>query len=151
MGIEIERKFLVDTDAWKSVEKGEGTPIKQGYLFKSVDKTIRIRQKGEKGFITVKGKSVNHISRAEFEYQIPLKDAQQMLMQLCPAYIEKIRYQIDVDGFTWEVDEFIQPRQGLILAEIELPSEDTVFKVPSWIKEEVSHDPQYYNANMLND
>lgn len=148
MGVEIERKFLVDADQWAIVRPNEGTSIIQGYLSKSVGLTARVRINGNQGFLTIKGATEN-ISRLEFEYEIPLYEAKEMLDKLCLKKIEKIRYKIDFKGFTWEVDEFHTPNKGLILAEIELSSEDEVFSRPNWVLEEVSGLPQYYNSNMI--
>lgn len=148
MGVEIERKFLVDSKKWSLVKKGKGSLIKQGYLFKSEEKTIRVRVKENKGFITIKGKTTN-ISRSEYEYEIPVSEASELLNQFCENFIEKHRFEITVGTFKWEVDEFIQPRKGLLLAEIELTNEKETPQLPDWVLEEVSHDPQYYNANMI--
>lgn len=148
MGVEIERKFLVDSDQWSLVKPNEGTKIVQGYLSKSVDSTVRIRIYGNHGFITIKGATENN-SRLEYEYEIPISEAEEILHKLCLKKIEKIRYKIDFQGYTWEVDEFSIPKGGLILAEIELSSEDEVFPRPNWLLEEVSDQPQYYNSNMI--
>lgn len=149
MAVEIERKFLVNKELWEQVKPNEGQRILQGYLLKSVEKTVRLRTKGGKGYITVKGASVNHISRAEFEYEIPLEEAQAMLDEFCPKKIDKVRYTLKVAGKIWEVDEFSSPNPGLILAEIELTAEDESFEMPEWAGKEVSDDERYYNANML--
>lgn len=148
MGIEIERKFLVDADQWSLVKPNKGTLIIQGYLSKSVDLTTRVRIKGSQGYITIKGATEN-ISRLEFEYEIPVNEAKEMLDKLCLKKIEKTRYEIEVKGFIWEVDEFHTPKEGLILAEIELSNEDEIFFRPKWVLKEVSGQPQYYNSNML--
>lgn len=149
MAVEIERKFLVNKELWENVKPDEGQRISQGYLLKSLEKTIRVRTKGEKGYLTIKGASVNHISRAEYEYEIPLEEAQAMLDKFCPKKIDKVRYTIEVTGKVWEVDEFSDPNPGLILAEIELTAEDEVFEKPNWAGKEVSDDERYYNSNML--
>ncbi|MDX1652633.1 MAG: CYTH domain-containing protein [Brumimicrobium sp.] len=148
MGKEIERKFLVKKDAWEKIKPAEGKAIIQGYLVKSVDKTIRIRITDSKAFLTIKGRTTG-ISRPEFEYEIPLVDGQDMLDLFCEKVIDKTRYIINEKGLSWEVDEFRQPRKGLILAEIELNSEEQEISVPNWIDKEVSDDPSFYNANML--
>ncbi len=148
MGIEIERKFLVDREKWSKVQSDKGTTITQGYLSKSPDLTVRIRIKGDVAFITVKGATKN-ISRAEFEYEIPVNEAQEMLNVFCPQKIKKTRYTINHYGFTWEVDEFDSPQKGLILAEIELPNENTTFPFPDWLLDEVSGQSEYYNSNMI--
>lgn len=149
MGIEIERKFLVDQEKWKAAKPAEGEHIRQGYLLKSTGTTVRIRIRKEKGFITVKGKTTGEMSRLEFEYEIPKEEAVEMLHELCPKWIDKTRYLFKHKGFVWEVDEFESPKKGLILAEIELSSELEEFSLPDWVKEEVTGQPEYYNANML--
>ncbi|MEX2483705.1 MAG: CYTH domain-containing protein [Brumimicrobium sp.] len=148
MGVEIERKFLVDKTEWEKLKPETGEHIIQGYLQKSPEKTVRIRVKENQGFITVKGKTTG-ISRKEFEYKIPAEEAREMIESFCTTYIDKVRYKIVLDDFTWEVDEFKSPNSGLILAEVELPHEDTQVILPSWVTKEVSHDPQYFNANMI--
>lgn len=149
MGVEIERKFLVDHDKWKAVKPTKGEYILQGYLLKSPETSVRIRVRDKTGFITVKGKTTGQMSRLEFEYEIPKEEAVEMLQKLCPKWIEKTRYLFSYKGFTWEVDEFESPKKGLVLAEIELPSESTVFSRPDWIGEEVTGLPEYYNVNMI--
>ena len=148
MGFEIERKFLVNKERWNFHTKDKGEEIIQGYLCKNPEQTIRIRVKGESGFITVKGKTEG-ISRLEFEYLIPKLDAEEMIKHFCDRYIHKIRYTLTVGTHIWEVDEFIAPNKGLILAEIELKDQDEAFILPEWIEKEVSNDPAYFNANML--
>ncbi|HLV40905.1 MAG TPA: CYTH domain-containing protein [Brumimicrobium sp.] len=148
MAIEIERKFLVLKEKWLAVKPSEGMHIVQGYLYKSPEKTIRVRTKGNQGFITIKGKTEN-ISRAEYEYEIPKVEADELLSLFCPKKIDKVRYELSFDGFVWEVDEFVTPNPGLILAEIELSDENEVFNLPDWIGKEVSNQTKYYNANML--
>jgi adenylate cyclase len=146
MGIEIERKFLVRGDAWRA----EGTPsrIVQGYLTRDPGRSVRIRTRGDRGYITVKG-STQGAGRAEFEYEIPLADARQMLDELClKPLIDKTRYRIRRGELTWEVDEFHAPRSGLVLAEVEIPSEDHAVELPPWIEREVTGDTRYYNQNM---
>lgn len=148
MGLEIERKFLVDPVLWKQETKSNSTYIKQGYLVKSKEKTVRVRVTDKTGFITIKGATKN-ISRVEYEYEIPKQEATSLIATFCDTYIEKRRFRIAFKGHIWEVDEFKQPRPNLILAEIELDDEKERFEKPKWILEEVSHDPQYFNANML--
>lgn len=144
MGKEIERKFLVHGTAWRQL--ATGVHYRQGYLNSQKDRTVRVRTVGEKSFLTVKGPT-HGITRLEFEYEIPLKDALTMLNSLVEQpIIEKIRYRIPAGDFVWEVDEFLGVNEGLIVAEIELPEEDTPFEKPSWIGEEVSGDPRYYNS-----
>jgi adenylate cyclase len=143
--LEIERKFLVDKEKWELVRKPKGQSVKQIYLLNDSDKTIRIRIKGEKGFLTLKGETKG-FSRSEFEYEIPLADAQSIFAQFAGSLVEKIRYEIVYQGKLWEVDEFVKENQGLLLAEIELTNEQESFEIPEWILEEVSSDPRYYNS-----
>ncbi len=147
MGREIERKFLVRKELWTAPDGG--TEIKQGYMyFKSG--TARIRTAGKKAYITVKG-PVKGISRDEFEYEIPYDDALVMLANFClpeGPLIEKIRYRLHFGGHLWEVDEFSGSNQGLLMAEIELKSENESFEKPVWIGEEVSADFRYFNSNL---
>ena len=147
--MEIERKFLVDKRLWEKVEKPEGKKIIQAYLTNEVEKSIRIRVKGEKAYVTIKGKQVG-ISRPEFEYEIPVSDAMEMIYLFADKVIEKTRYEILVGQFIWEIDVFHGKLEGLILAEIELSNENEVFENPEWITTEVSTDPFYLNANLIN-
>lgn len=148
MAIEIERKFLVDEEQWRAVQPAQGVRIMQGYLLNSIEKTIRVRTKGNQGFITIKGKT-EHISRVEYEYEIPVHEAEELLNTFCPKKIDKIRYELVFEGFLWEVDVFTRPNKGLILAEIELSDEHQLFKLPKWVGKEVSDQAKYFNANML--
>ncbi|MBW7868010.1 MAG: CYTH domain-containing protein [Brumimicrobium sp.] len=148
MGVEIERKFLVHKEKWEQIKPKVGKQISQGYLMNTPELVVRIRTKGDKGFVTIKG-HLNTISRTEYEYEIPYNEAMEMLQQYCPKRIEKTRFEIRMGNHLWEVDEFVQPLTGLILAEIELQDEMDQFEIPDWIKEEVTHLPEYYNANML--
>lgn len=140
--IEIERKFLVDKTQW--VKPNNGCYFQQGYLAEN-GCTLRVRVAQDKAYLTIKGKTQG-FSRAEFEYEIPMDDARQLLaMSLYPP-IEKIRYRVEVGGKIWEVDEFLGAHQGLLLAEIELNSEDEIFEMPPWAAQEVTGDVRYYNA-----
>jgi len=146
MGIEIERKFLVTGDDWRILARG--TAYRQGYLNHDKKRTVRIRTMDDRGFITVKGMS-NGLTRMEFEYEIPLEDANILLNTLCEKpLIEKNRFKIEFGGYTWEVDEFFDENKGLIIAEIELESEDQQFAKPPWVGEEVSSEPRYFNSNL---
>lgn len=147
MKAEIERKFLVN-EKWHAVaSKANGIYIAQGYLNSDISRTVRVRIKGEQGYLTIKGKN-NGISRQEFEYPIPLADAKELL-KLCPApIIEKTRYILPLDNLKWEIDVFHGANDGLIIAEIELPTEDYSFNKPNWIEKEVSDDPRYYNSSL---
>ena len=143
MNREIERKFLVDEN-WRPTRKGE--KISQGYLSDKKEAVVRVRIKGEKGFLTVKGENKG-ITRAEFEYEIPLEDACEML-KLCDRKLEKVRYNERVGNHTFEVDVFEGENLGLVVAEVELSSEAEEFAKPDWILQEVSGDPKYYNSNL---
>ncbi|HPI38246.1 MAG TPA: CYTH domain-containing protein [Ignavibacteriaceae bacterium] len=147
MGKEIERKFLVKSEEWKSLAKG--TYYRQGYLSTVKERVVRVRTIDDKGFLTIKGK-VEGISRSEFEYEIPVDDANLMLDSLCEKpIIEKYRAKIEYKGAIWEVDEFHGENEGLVVAEVELKDENQVVEIPSWIGEEVSGDPRYFNSNLI--
>ena len=146
MGKEIERKFLVKGNDWRKL--AHGTHYRQGYLSTVKERTVRVRIIDDKGFLTVKGITMG-ASRLEFEYDIPVKDACEMLEICEQPIIEKSRYKIKYGGFTWEVDEFYGVNKGLIVAEIELQSEDQKFDKPDWIGEEVTGDPKYFNSNLI--
>lgn len=148
MGVEIERKFLVNKEKWQKAKPMKGELIIQGYLQKDPNKTVRIRVKDISGYITIKGKTKG-VSRSEYEYEIPVEEAMTMIQEFCERYIEKTRFTIEHDGFTWEIDEFLFPKEGLILAEIELEHEKQQFSLPDWIEKEVSDDAQYFNSNMI--
>ncbi len=148
MPIEIERKFLVTNSDWKSITNKE-TLIKQGYITSNLKRTVRVRVKEEKGFLTIKGKTVN-TSRAEYEYEIPLSEALE-LMNLCEGpLIEKTRYEVIQNGDLWEVDVFEGANKGLIVAELELESEDQEVTLPDWVGKEVSHEEKYFNSKLIN-
>jgi adenylate cyclase len=147
MPVEIERKFLVSSDGWR--DGASGISIRQGYLLRDADRTVRIRIAGESGFITVKGRrGESGLARAEFEYAIPLEDAEEMLRLCLPPLIEKTRHVVLHAGSRWEVDEFYGDNAGLIVAELELPSEDAEFEKPPWLGMEVSDDPRYFNSRL---
>jgi len=144
---EIERKFLVKNDSWRNLAAGKH--YRQGYLSTVMERTVRIRTAGDKGFITVKGISAG-ASRSEYEYAIPLSDANEMLDQLCERpLIEKTRYRIPFAGLIWEVDEFEGDNRGLITAEVELKDEKQAVSIPGWAGEEVTGKPQYFNSNLV--
>jgi len=146
MAQEIERKFLVKGDAWQS---GHRTLIRQGYLHNEPDGTVRVRTKGERAFLTIKGGTTG-ITRLEFEYEIPLEAANQILDELCQKpLIEKIRLEVNFGGFIWEIDEFLGENAGLVVAEIELEDESQEFIKPGWVGNEVSDDLRYQNANLV--
>ncbi|GAB4267179.1 MAG: CYTH domain-containing protein [Candidatus Rifleibacteriota bacterium] len=146
MGKEIEKKYLVKGDDWKKSAKG--IRYRQGYLSTAKERTVRVRIIDDKGFLTIKGITEN-ASRVEYEYEIPANEADDMLLNLCEKpLIEKKRYQIEFSGLTWEVDEFFGDNEGLIVAEVELESEDHEVDLPDWIGEEVTSDPRYFNSNL---
>jgi CYTH domain-containing protein len=146
MGTEIERKFLVKEGPWR---EAAAETYRQGYLSTVKERTVRVRTINDKGYLTVKGVSVG-ASRLEFEYEIPVADAEQLLDNLCEKpLIEKQRYKLDHGGLTWEIDVFFGDNEGLIVAEVELQSEDQVFERPGWVVDEVTSDPRYYNANLI--
>ncbi len=148
MGIEIERKFLVIDNSWQTAGL-TGKQYKQGYLIGSKTASVRIRIEGDKAFINIKSATLG-IRRQEYEYPIPLEEANEILDTLCvPPLIEKTRYHITHEGFTWELDVFQGLNKGLVVAEIELTSEEQVFSKPAWVGEEVSDDPRYYNVNLV--
>lgn len=147
MPTEIERKFLVDHTKWEQVVKPKGNLYKQGYILSEETRTVRIRVTDTAAYITLKGASTG-ISRSEYEYTIPVAEGNEILQNFATSAIEKIRYNIDYAGHLWEVDVFSGVNNGLIVAEIELDSEDEVFKKPEWIGEEVSHDSRYTNASL---
>ncbi|MBO5829039.1 MAG: CYTH domain-containing protein [Paludibacteraceae bacterium] len=145
MNIEIERKFLLKNDNWR--EGAVGVHYKQAYLNEKGDNTVRVRIEGEKAKLTIKGKSSN-ISRLEFEYDIPMEDAEALFTLAKTPIVEKYRYKIMYAGNCWEVDEFLGLNRGLVVAEIELESETQSFEKPDWIGMEVSGDKRYTNANL---
>ncbi len=147
--MEIERKFLVKEQLWEAIEKPSPSRIVQAYIANSAEKTVRVRIKGTKGFLTIKGPTQG-ISRSEFEYEIPLKDAEELISTFAEKVIEKFRYEISFKNHLWEVDVFTGKLEGLYLAEIELSSEEEHFELPEWVGEEVSTDPNYYNSNLIN-
>jgi adenylate cyclase len=147
MGVEIERKFLVLGQDWRGMGKKE--LLRQGYLSSNPERTVRVRVEGETAQITIKGKSLG-ATRQEWEYPIPLADANIMLNTLCEQpMIEKFRYRIPFKGMIWEVDEFLGENSGLVVAEIELSDENQAFIKPSWIGKEVTSDPRYFNSSLL--
>ena len=141
--LEIERKFLIHKDLWQPRDAGDF--IAQGYLCAEPGHTVRVRVRGDKGYLTVKGKN-DGIIRAEYEYPIPAEEAKEML-QLCPQpVLSKVRHTEMWHGFAWEIDVFDGDNAPLILAEIELPSPDTEFSAPPWLGQEVSDDKRYFNS-----
>jgi adenylate cyclase len=147
MGQEIERKFLVNHSKWKLLDKPNGQLYRQGYLLTDPNKTIRVRHTNEKGYLTIKGLSVG-ATRPEFEYEIPLNEAKELLNRFSVSELSKIRYIIEFENKVWEVDEFLGENKGLIVAEIELESETETFHNPEWIDKEVTGEEKYYNSNL---
>ena len=147
MPIEIEHKYLVNKNLWKQVASDRSTQIRQGYLLTDPNKTVRIRTSDKKGFITIKGKTFG-ASRPEFEYEIPLDEANQLINDFCSNVIEKTRHYIRHESKTWEVDVFEGLNLGLIVAEIELESEIETYNKPKWVAQNVTNDNNYANSNL---
>ena len=147
MGVEIERKFLLANEGWRG--QGIATRMRQGYLVADAVRTVRVRIEGERAVITIKGQSTG-ASRGEWEYEIPVADATELLDGLCEQpQVEKIRHRIEHAGHTWEVDEFLGLNAGLVVAEIELDAEDEAFEKPDWIGQEVTGEKRYYNSSLI--
>ena len=147
MGVEIERKFLLVGEGWRAL--GRPILLRQGYLSSDPERVVRVRVEGDRAYMTVKGRSVG-ATRGEWEYPIPMADANELLERLCQQpIIEKFRRKIVFAGNVWEVDEFLGVNQGLVLAEIELGSEDQPFDKPEWIGADVTHDKRYFNSNLV--
>ena len=147
MGVEIERKFLLAGDGWRKL--GEPVLLRQGYLSSNPDRTVRVRIEGATGTLTIKGRSVG-ATRSEWEYEIPLDEAGELLDRLCEQpVIEKHRRRIAFGAHIWEVDEFLGANQGLIVAEVELEFEEQQFDKPEWVGEEVTHDRRYFNSSLI--
>ncbi len=146
MALEIERKFLVSGDAWRGLVAG--VPFRQGYLADQNGCTVRVRIEGPRAVLTVKGRNTG-MTRREHEFEIPQTEAAELLDHYCPKpLVEKVRYTIPYGGFVWEVDEFLGDNEGLVVAEIELESEDQTFDIPAWCSREVTGDPKYYNTSL---
>ncbi|MFG6456062.1 CYTH domain-containing protein [Pelomonas nitida] len=146
MGIEIERKFLVSGEGWRDAATAS-TRYSQGYLSRDPARTVRVRIAGDAAFLTIKG-ATQGATRAEFEYAVPLADAQQLLALCDGPVVEKFRHLCPHEGMTWEVDEFLGANAGLVVAEIELVSETQSFGRPGWLGAEVTGDGRYVNANL---
>ena len=144
MGVEIEKKFLVRDDSFKRMAECS-CRIRQGYLCREPERTVRIRIRDGMGFLTVKGKNQG-AARLEFEYEIPVSDAEEMLKLCAGKILDKTRYIVNYKGYTWEIDEFYNLDKPLTVAEIELPSVDAEFEIPLFIGEDVTGDPRYYNS-----
>jgi adenylate cyclase len=144
MAVEIERKFLVRGDEWRQAKP---VRISQGYLNRDKDRTVRVRIAGNLAYLTVKGRT-RGISRSEFEYAIPIADAEQLLPLCEGPLIEKYRHVLVYGTTKWEVDEFLGDNAGLVVAEVELEREDQPFDRPAWLLQEVTQDPKYHNSNL---
>ena len=148
MAKEIERKFLVKSDEWRSV--ADKKLYRQGYLYINLGGVVRVRTVSDKGYITIKSQR-NNLTRDEFEYEISFEDADYMLSHLClKPLIEKYRTKINYNGIIWEVDDFIGENEGLVIAEIELEFENQKIDLPNWLGAEVTNDPRYFNSNLVN-
>ncbi|MFO7580957.1 CYTH domain-containing protein [Guyparkeria sp.] len=148
MAREIERKFLLADWSWREeVERSDR--LVQGYLNEEGGASVRVRHNGRQAFLNIKSRTLG-ISRDEFEYEIPMADAERMLDHLtCGPVIDKTRHFVRRDGLLWEIDEFHGANDGLVVAEVELEHEDQAFERPDWLGEEVSHDPRYYNVSLV--
>ncbi len=148
MAVEIERKFLVRDDAWRRLTDG-GTRLVQAYLANTGLASVRVRIAGSAAWLSVKSMT-RGLSRSEFEYAVPLADAEAMLATLCAGpRIDKVRYCVACGPHTWEIDVFDGDNAGLVVAEIELGSEDEAFDRPSWLGDEVTHLERYYNVRLV--
>ena len=151
MGKEIERKFLVDKSVFSTLIDYDYASIVQGYIYSTKNESVRIRthcKNEDKAYITLK-KNSSGFSRHEYEYEIPIKDALEMFEIFCEKVLVKHRYVYFHAGFLWEIDIFLGDNDGLIVAEIELDSEDQYFEKPDWVMDEVTHDPKYISANLI--
>lgn len=146
MALEIEHKYLVISDEYRAMSS-ESVSIRQGYLNRRPEGTVRVRIKGTKAFLTVKGRTSGD-TRLEFEYEVPVREAEQMLQMCDGAEIDKTRYLVRYGDHTWEVDEFHGLRQGLVVAEIELDESRHDYRLPPFVGREVTGDPKYYNSNL---
>jgi adenylate cyclase len=147
MPVEIERKFLVKSDAWRKTA-GIGRRFCQGHISKGSLSSVRVRRAADKAYLTVKGARIG-IARAEFEYEIPVEHAEEMLQSLCAKpLLEKTRYCVIYDDVTWEIDVFAAPAEGLVVAEVELSSVDQEVSMPEWIGVEVTNDPRYRSSSI---
>lgn len=146
MALEIERKYLVKDDSFKGMAE-RVTRIRQGYLNRDPERTVRVRVRDDKGYVTIKGRNQGAV-RKEFEYEIPVDDAEELLGLCDGVILEKYRYEVEYYGFVWEIDEYKGKQEPLVVAEIELPSADTKFSIPTFIDREVTGDIRYYNSQL---
>jgi adenylate cyclase len=148
MPIEIERKFLLKDDSWRQLADA-GTAFRQGYLLGGVHASVRVRIEGNKAFLNIKSKTLS-VTRQEYQYAIPIDEAVELLETLCEKpLVEKIRYLVHYAGHEWEIDVFAGDNAGLVVAEVELQSEQESIELPPWVGVEVSDDPRYYNVNLV--
>jgi len=147
MALEIERKYLVHFDKWNSLEKPQGELYRQGYISKTPEKTIRVRLTDTTAYLTIKG-AIRGITRTEYEYEIPQEDAIALLDNFAETELSKVRYNVLYAEKIWEVDVFSGENEGLIVAEIELGSEDERYEIPEWISSEVTGIERYYNSKL---
>lgn len=147
MGKEIERKYLINHKKWQVAQKTGGQLYIQGYLLTDPEKTIRVRLTNTNAFLTIKGLT-DGATRPEYEYEIPMNDAKELLDNFSTSALSKTRYKIYYNGKLWEVDEYLGDNTGLIIAEIELKSEDEIFDLPGWIDKEVTGIKKYYNSSL---
>ena len=145
MSTEIERKFLVHGTDWR---QGAPVRLRQGYLNRDKERTVRVRIAGSRAYLTIKGLT-RGVSRPEFEYEIPLHDGEALLTLCDGTPLEKDRYTLQRAGATWEIDEFLGANAGLVIAEIELKDERQEFERPSWLSAEVTDDPRYFNSSLI--
>ena len=146
MALEIEHKYLVKNDSYKALASSFSY-ISQGYLCREPERTVRVRIRDDKGYLTIKGKNIGSI-REEYEYQIPYEEAKRMMSLCVPPVIEKMRYIVPFGDHIWEIDEFAGDRSGLVTAEVELSSSNEEYLIPDFIGEDVTGNPAYYNSNL---
>lgn len=148
MGLEIEKKFLLKNDSWKT-QITTGNYYRQAYLSSQPDRVVRVRTVEDKAYLTIKGKSVGAV-RSEYEYEIPYEEAVEILTRICEKpIIEKIRYKVMYKNLLWEIDEFEAENKGLVVAEVELEEENQHIELPPWVGEEVTMQEKYYNASLI--
>lgn len=148
MAVETEHKYLVKKDLWPAVRPKHGELIKQAYIFNSPEKSLRVRLKGKKAYLALKGKTEG-ASRHEYEYEIPYEDGEEMISKFASKVMEKTRYIVVHDHHTWEVDEFHHENEGLVIAEIEIKPDEPAYPLPPWVDKEVTTDTRFYNANLF--
>ncbi|MGB1039676.1 MAG: CYTH domain-containing protein [Flavobacteriales bacterium] len=147
MATEIERKYLLKNDSWKQ-EVSSKNKIIQGYLSSKPERTVRIRITNNRGFVTIKSKNIGSL-RKEFEYEIPIEDAEELILLCEKPIIQKTRYIVEHSSYSWEIDIFEGENQGLEVAEIELSQENEEFSIPNWIGQEVTNESKYYNSQLI--